>query len=113
MRLILVTLSFTVALQLYVHGAAADDDDARNARDNNERGVPTTLRAVHMRDLASREEPAAEPAGPERWFEHLDTTKGGFRYSETMMVGDRKVKWGVKGPFLRSQDPGLTFEVKF
>ena len=66
-----------------------------------------------MRELALREEPAAEPPGPERWLDRVDTTKGGFRYSETMMVGDRKVKWGIKGPFLRSQEPGITFEVKF
>jgi hypothetical protein len=113
MRLALVTLSFTVALQLYANGAAADEDVARRTRDDGERGVPTTLRAVHLRDLASREEPAFEPGGFERWFDRVDTTKGGFRYSDTMVVGDRKVKWGIKGPFLRSQEPGITFEVKF
>jgi hypothetical protein len=113
MRRVLVTLSLTMALQLYANGAAADEEIARPGRENGDRGVPTTLRAVHMRDLASREEPAYEPTSPTRWLDRVDATKGGLRYSETVYFGERKVKFGVKGPFLRSQQPGLTFEVKF
>jgi hypothetical protein len=68
-----------------------------------------------MRDLASREEPAPEPPSRDRWLDRVGTTKGGFKYQETFYVGDnkRKVKFAVKGPFLRSQQPGLVFEVKF
>jgi hypothetical protein len=112
MRLAPCTLTLIVALQL--HGsAAAADEPLRGASENRDNGIPTTLRAVHLRDLASREEPAAEPPGRERWLDRVDATKGGLRYQETLMFGERKVKVGIKGPFLRSQEPGMTFEVKF
>ena len=112
MRLAPCTLILIVALQLHGSAAAADEKlpGAPATRDN---GIPTTLRAVHLRDLATREEPAAEPPGRERWLERIDATKGGLRYQETLRFGERKVKVGIKGPFLRSQQPGVTFEVKF
>lgn len=112
MRIVPCTLTLIVALQLQGSAAAADErlPGAPQTRDH---GIPTTLRAVHLRDLASREEPAAEPPGREHWLDRLDATKGGLRYQETFMFGERKVKMGIKGPFLRSQQPGVTFEVKF
>ena len=108
-----VILTLLVAVQLQAGAALAGDAD--RVVPERSREVPTTLRAVHLRDLASREEPAAEPPSREKWLDRFGTTKGGFKYQETLLVGDRKrkVKLSVKGPFLRSQQPGLVFEVKF
>src|SRR5262245_12843811 len=75
MRLTLTpcTLTLMVVLQLQAAGAFADELPGTVAP--RDRVVPTTLRAVHMRDLASREEPAAEPPSRERWLDHFGTTK--------------------------------------
>jgi hypothetical protein len=113
MRLVLTpcTLTLIVAAHLSASGAAADEAPGLETRTRE--AVPITLRAVHMRELVLREEPAAEPPSRERWLDHFGTTKGGFKYQDNFVVGERKMKWSVKGPFLRSQEPGVVFEIKF
>jgi len=109
MRLAPWTFTLLIALQ----ASAADDEILPRALDQRHTAL-VTLRSIHVRDPFPREELAAEAVQPpERWIDRVRPNKHGFRYQDTVRIGGHDYKFNVKGPLLKKERLGLSFEVRF
>ncbi len=111
MRLAPCTFTLLIALQASV--SAADDEAFPRPLDHRQTAA-VTLRAINLRDPFPREEPAAEAVlPPERWIDRVRPNKHGFRYQDSMRLGGHDYVFNVKGPLLKGERLGLSFEVRF
>jgi hypothetical protein len=111
MRLAPSTLTLLIALHASV--SAAEDETLPRPLDHRQTAV-VTLRAVNLRDPFPREEPAVEMVQPpERWIDRVRPNKHGFRYQDNVRLGGRDFVFNVKGPLLKKERLGLSFEVRF
>jgi hypothetical protein len=114
-------LPCTLCLIVTAHATAAVADGfpfrlPENPREKTPEVV--TLRSLHLRNAAVREEivdpsPVRERPVRERWTGHFETAKGGFKYQDNFWVGDRRYRFSVRGPVQKNRSLGLTFEFRF
>ena len=109
MRLAPCTFALLIALQ----ASAAEDEQLPRPLDRNQTAA-ITLRAINLRDPLPREEPAIEAVQPpERWIDRVSPNKNGFRYQDDVQFFGHKYIFNVKGPLLKKERLGLSFEVRF
>jgi hypothetical protein len=76
----------------------------------------TTLRSVHLRELAHRDarEETPEPnAGRERGLDRFQFAKGGLKYQDRFEFNNKRYRFSVRGPVQKGSQFGLTFELRF
>ena len=107
--------SWTLSLVVAVHASTALAEDLLpSTQEPREKASPmVTLRSAQLRNLSVREEPADVAPTRERWIDRLGTTKGGFKYQDSFLLGGRKYRFSVRGPVQQDRRLGLTFEVRF
>lgn len=111
----LAPCTFTLLIALHANAGAAEDEILLQPQELEHRPTAAmTLRAINLRDPFPREEPAVEPVQPpERWIDRMKPNKHGFRYQDTVRLGGHDYVFNVKGPLLKKERLGLSFEVRF
>jgi hypothetical protein len=109
----LAPCTFTLLIALHASASAAEDEILPRPLDQRQTAA-VTLRAINLRDPFPREEPAVEAVQPpERWIDRVRPNKHGFRYQDTVRLGGHDYVFNLKGPLLKKERLGLSFEVRF
>jgi hypothetical protein len=107
-------IPWTASLIIAAHAGAAGAEDLLTRPPEPRTGPPVViLRAMKLRDLAPREE--APELAPSRiwWFDHVELSKGGLKYQNSLELGDRRYRFSLRGPIQKERRLGLTFELRF
>ena len=108
------TLCLVVVAQAGV--ALADEPAIPFPHEPREKPQITTLRSVHLRELAHRDarEETPEPnPGRERGINRFQFAKGGLKYQDRFEINDKSYRFSVRGPVQKGNQFGLTFELRF
>ena len=108
------TLCLVVVAQAGV--ALADEPAIPFPLEPREKPQITTLRSVHLRELAhrdAREETPDPNVGRERGLDRLQFAKGGLKYQDRFEFNNKSYRFSVRGPVQKGSQFGLTFELRF
>ena len=108
-------LPWTLCWIVTAHASAALADELPFRLPETREKTPEvmTLRSLHLRDLAVREE-AVEPApSRERWTDRLEPSSGGLKYHDSFALGGHRYRFSVRGPVQKDKRLGLTLGLRF